>query len=343
MARPRSRQTAGLPTGVYFGKGRWYLRQGSSEIKLAPAGATKQQIWEAFAKVPAAAQQAQEQLLLRALVHQYQRGADYRRLSPTTKKDAERALGTLLAYKLDDGSEFGDVDAEAVTMGVIRRYLDARGEQSATRANREVAYLSKAYSWALEREIVHCTHPCKGVTRNNEAARDRYVSDDEYAQRYALAGELGRVDVQVMMEIAYLCRLRENEIVKMMDSPRYIVDEGVHARRGKGSKHQLINWSPRLEAAIALARSVRRRMPTPMLIVSPFTGRPLTLAAFASAWTELRQQALRRGQSIDWTFHDLKAKGVSDFDGDKHRASGHITPRMTAVYDRKIESVNATR
>ena len=44
-----------------------------------------------------------------------------------------------------------------------------------------------------------------------------------------------------------------------------------------------------------------------------------------------------------FTMQDLKAKGVSDFKGDKFKASGHKTYAMTAVYDRKRETVRPSR
>ena len=43
-----------------------------------------------------------------------------------------------------------------------------------------------------------------------------------------------------------------------------------------------------------------------------------------------------------FTFHDLKAKGVSDFNGDKKAASGHRSEAMVSIYDRKRKSVDAT-
>ena len=43
-----------------------------------------------------------------------------------------------------------------------------------------------------------------------------------------------------------------------------------------------------------------------------------------------------------FTFQDLKAKGVSDFDGDKKKASGHKSEAMVAVYDRKITEIEPT-
>jgi len=43
-----------------------------------------------------------------------------------------------------------------------------------------------------------------------------------------------------------------------------------------------------------------------------------------------------------FTFHDLKAKGVSDFDGDKKAASGHRSEAMVSIYDSKRKFVDAT-
>ncbi|BCZ53072.1 hypothetical protein SL264_24780 [Enterobacter cloacae] len=46
--------------------------------------------------------------------------------------------------------------------------------------------------------------------------------------------------------------------------------------------------------------------------------------------------------SIDFTFHDLKAKGISDLEGsleEKQAISGHKNSRQTAIYDRKVKVV----
>jgi hypothetical protein len=43
-----------------------------------------------------------------------------------------------------------------------------------------------------------------------------------------------------------------------------------------------------------------------------------------------------------FTFQDLKAKGASDFEGDKRQASGHKSESMVAVYDRKTLEIEST-
>lgn len=54
-------------------------------------------------------------------------------------------------------------------------------------------------------------------------------------------------------------------------------------------------------------------------------------------------KALIRRLKERFTFHDLKAKGVSDFEGDKQRTAGHRMARAAAIYDRKTETIKPTK
>ena len=65
--------------------------------------------------------------------------------------------------------------------------------------------------------------------------------------------------------------------------------------------------------------------------------------AFVSAWRRATDKAIKETGIESFHFHDLKAKGVSDFEGDKMKASGHKSLKMLAVYDRKIETVDPTK
>ena len=42
---------------------------------------------------------------------------------------------------------------------------------------------------------------------------------------------------------------------------------------------------------------------------------------------------------MDWTFHDLKAKGISDFEGDKQALSGHKSRLQMERYNRTPDRV----
>lgn len=342
MPRPRKRKMQDFPPGVYFAKGRYFVRHADGkETKLAGADATRQQVWAAFLKVPQ--QDLSDRLTQRKLAQKFMASERFAKLTPGTKKDYTQAFDTALNFKTKDDVKFGDYFCDEVTVGVMRKYMDKRGTESMSRANREFATFSSMYSWAFEREIV-LANPCKGIKKFTLKSRTRYVEDAEYQERYDYLGKRGRPDMQAMMEVAFLCRLRENEILKITDSNKFMLPEGLLASRGKGSKPQIIAWTPRLQAAVSLARSVPRRVSTPFLFVSPHTGEPLTIAAFKSFWGEVKRECAELGHATNWTFHDLKAKGISDVDGDKFKASGHKTPAMTfGVYDRKLPVVDPTR
>ena len=72
-------------------------------------------------------------------------------------------------------------------------------------------------------------------------------------------------------------------------------------------------------------------------------GQKINDSTFKSAWQRLMRRAREKGLEVRFTFHDLKAKGVSDFDGDKKLASGHRADSMVDVHDRNPGVVDATK
>ena len=58
---------------------------------------------------------------------------------------------------------------------------------------------------------------------------------------------------------------------------------------------------------------------------------------------DARERAREKTQmALDFTFHDLKAKSISDYEGstrEKQMFSGHKTERQVNTYDRKVKVV----
>jgi integrase len=213
-----------------------------------------------------------------------------------------------------------------ITPGVIRKYLDHKGTVS---ANREIAALSAAWSYCYQRDIVTVPNPCLGVDRITEKPRKRYVTETEYKQAY----ETMPKHIQVAMELAYLCRMRLSEVLDAR--VKDIEPEGLNIRRLKGSDDALTLWSPRLEKAVN--RGLEGCIRTPEMTIVNRNGSPIRRSSFQTTWQ-------RRMKTFEprFSFHDLKAAGVSDFDGDKKKASGHKSERMVNVYDRKRIVIDAT-
>ena len=341
MGTVRKTQNKALPKYVYRNVKRVFVRHPDGhETYLAPADATVEQIWQAYLQIdtkpaPRKPVKPEPVLTLQVLVDRFLTSPQFYERAEGTRTDARKAYKAVCGTKLSGGSfsQIGLIPADLITTVFIRQYADSRGETAKKRANAEISYLSILFGWAKERGLVK-ENPCFGIKKYKLAPRVRYVTDEEYDRMFALA----RPEVQAVMELAYLCRLRQNEVLSLTDAN--LRDDGLLAARGKGSKSQIIEWSPRLRAAVDLAKSIPRSKKTDRLIVSSSSGEPLSLVALKLAWQKSR---LKYGEDMTWTLHDLKAKGVSDFEGDKHAASGHKTPQMTSVYDRKLDTVQSTR
>ena len=180
-----------------------------------------------------------------------------------------------------------------------------------------------------------------GVSRNPESPRDRYVTDQEYEITYKLAQSPPYLPI--MMELAYLCRMRKSEILKA--TKHQVKEKGFDTKRLKGSRDTLTLWSDRLnqaiQAAYELASKVSHISDDAPLIHDKW-GVAIKKSAFESAWQRLKTKMKEAGIE-PFTFHDLKAKGVSDFEGNKQDASGHKTPAQVATYDRKKKEVKPTK
>jgi integrase len=155
----------------------------------------------------------------------------------------------------------------------------------------------------------------------------RYITDAEYKAVYDIASD----HYKVAMELAYLCRMRRSEVL----DTRYrdVEDKGLNTRRIKGSDSALTLWTPRLKAAVELGLKGKMRVPE-----MPLVGMGIKGDTFTQGFRKLVNRA-----GVEWfVFHDIKAKGVSDFTGDKRKAGGHKSEKMVGIYDRKRLVIEAT-
>lgn len=216
--------------------------------------------------------------------------------------------------------------------------MDKRGVAAPVQANREKAFLSRVYGWAYERGMVK-GNPCKGVRQFKEEERERYVTDEEY---YALY-EVSPTVVKVAMELAYLCLARQGDVLAVQKTQ--LLQEGIFIRQGKTAAKQIKAWSERLLAAVELAKTLPLKNGiSSVYLIHQFNGRRYTRDGFNSRWQQAKEEAQKKHPHMlfDFTFHDLKAKGVSDLEGslqEKQQISGHKTIAQTARYDRKVKIV----
>jgi len=348
MGRKRKAANQWLPDGVII-RGKYYIYRHykgcengkpvyDKPINLGKIGvASKAEVYAKHAEVVGAS----SALTIRTLLDRFNESPQFRKLAVRTQKDYGRYYEILITKPIGSGV-FGDVLAIKVSMGAIRKYLDKRMEEDAPIAgNKEIGYLSSAYSWAIQRDMLKMANPCIGVDKNPKNKRQHYVEDIDY---YHLINCPAPAYFSIFMELQYLCRLRKSDVIKLTRGD--IKAQGLLVHRGKGSKDSIIKWNDRLRAVVDACTSLPLKL-TPIRqeklpLVHDKMGAAVTLGAFDSTWKRKMAMMVANGGE-HFTAHDLKRKGVSDFDGDKLKASGHRDPKMLEVYDVKVDEVESTR
>lgn len=332
MGRPRKNPADNdLPPRVSRGRSAFEFKPaGGGTIKLCPFDTPMSDIWAAYERL---LKDNEEQRDFSALVERFFMSADFNALGKRTREDYR-------AYSKKVLKPFGRMNPSDIKPQHIRQYMDKRGLKSTVQANREKAFMSRVFRWAYERGIVK-VNPCHGVRQYAEKPRERYITDKEYAALYECGDHL----VRVAMELSYLCCSRQGDVLSLRRDQ--LLDEGVFIRQGKTGVKQIKAWSPRLRAVIALALEAGKRPGVvSTFLLSQATGDRYTPAGFANHWRKAKAaaSAVYPELSFDFTFHDLKAKGISDLEGtlqEKQQISGHKNIRQTATYDRKIRVVPA--
>ena len=330
MARLRkNKEDTWMPSRVYLGKSAYEFRpKGGGNIRLCDKTSSRAQVWSAW---EALIDNTPDDSLFTGLVERFFKSADFFELAPETQKDYRKYSQKILAV-------FGQMPPDNIKPEHVRKYLDKRGVKSRTQANREKTFMSRVYRWGYERGYVK-GNPTKGVKQFKETARDRYITHEEYNALYSVAPDV----VRVAMELAYLCCARQADVLEMKKSQ--LMAEGILIKQSKTAVAQIKAWSERLTAAIELAKTLPLNpgMSSLYIIHQP-AGHKYTRDGFNSRWRKAKEEARVHYPHLDFdfTFHDLKAKGISDLKGnlyEKQAISGHKNVEQTARYDRKIAVV----
>jgi integrase len=353
MGRDREKDNANLPPYVYRNKARniffhWqYLGNGKmgKKTRLCSLDAPISEVWLAYEALENKASNT-----VRWLLDTYNASEANRKNATSTQRQHEMYRNALVEAVGKSGGRFGDLPLSSLNRIMIRTYLDKAEHKIG--ANRRIQYMKAAWNWASQRYAqVPQENPCEKVTLNEEKARERYVEDWEYDLVQDIIIQTTRSPyLAVMMEFAYLCRLRNSEVrsLKLTD----IKNGSVRITRGKGSLGELTRISPRLQAAIDAAKSIYPNAPSPITgayLLHDAKGLKVQKNRFDSAWQRVIEKAVNEGLEVDgqqikleeaFTFHDLKAKGVTDH---TEQWAGHKSEKARMVYIRKLREIDATR
>jgi len=358
--RGRSRSTNSLPGNIQrdkLPKGVWYNKSGSGcwmmdykditvgkwrSKKIAGGSASLSEIWQAH---EANQLDKQASVTFRTLSLEFQQSIDWRQLSSSTHIDYRNCHNKIVNTKAGDGL-FGDIEIIHWTVGTVRKYRDFRAEESRSRANKELSYISRLFSWAYAYEKVKF-NPGKGVPKLLIKSRQHYAEDDDFSFLLHVAKESGYWYMPIAMEIAYLCRMRLCEVLDLTDANA--LPEGLLIKRRKGSRDNIVAWNENLselwQSAIRKRDAILSKRHQPLarnrpIFISERTGDLIKPSSLETAKGRIDQQAKAKAKELGvtythFTFHDLKRKGVTDTAGNKQDASGHRNASMLNIYDVK--------
>ncbi len=320
MPMGRRRQTdLHLPPRMRLKGGRYYYDHGGKPRVWTPLSRDLAEARTMWAKIendalPAPADSFQ------AVIDRYVREVVPLK-APRTGREYTRQAGTI-------GRVFGAMPIKAVRPTHIAQYLDSH--RSPVSANREKSLVSAMFSQAMRWGWCD-SNPCKGVRRNTEKPRDRFITDAEFAALYAAATPL----VQCVMDIAYQTGMRKADIlgIKLAD----IREDGIYVRQGKTGKQQLFELSPDLREVIGRAKGLRKQAFSQYLFPGRL-GAACTTTGFDTAWKRLTKKVGIK----DLHFHDIRARAVTDAKAqgqDAQAFAGHRTSAQTETYLRNKEVV----
>jgi integrase len=238
---------------------------------------------------------------------------------------------------------FGHMRPKEVRPVHIAKFLDKRGQAAPVRANREKALLSHIFTTAMRWGLAE-TNPCRGVARNKEKPRDRYVTDAEFTAVHSIANPT----VQVLMDFGLLTGQRISDLLKVKLAD--INSDGVFFKQGKTGKRLLLEWNPDLQAVVDKIRLIHQGKGIGGLYL--FHGRggvPYTYSGISSMFKRAVKKALADGLIKEpFQFHDLRGKAATDADNQGQSAQrllGHKSQSMTDKYikSKKVAKVEPLR
>lgn len=357
-----------LPRGIYFDhrdSGTWYTLDLDHDNKqrrrnVAPASVTLAELHNIMQDRAGA-----DRGTLRFICDQFETSSQYKKLSASTRKDYQYCRQVLMSIPTKVGKPLGELTARRFTSALIQRLIDRIADEGTpSKAAHVLRYLRRVMQWARNRGYLD-QNPAQGIEAPVERKQRRLPATAAMAaliDRAKARGMLARNEkggcpgyLGFVMEISYLCRLRGIETITLTDANE--LPEGVLTNRRKGSRDNIVRWTPRLRAAWDGAKAYRAKVWVSRGTAIPIRsdrrhiivashGGALKKSSLDTAWQRFMKAAIEDGAIAAedrFGLHDLKRKGITDTPGnraDKQEASGHRDDSMMDVYDLSRPLVN---
>jgi integrase len=233
----------------------------------------------------------------------------------------------------------------------VRQYMDLRGKESKTRANRERSLISTLWNHARGWGYTNKENPCKGIPSFAEKKRSIYIDDRVYKAVYDHADQ----PTKDALDLGYLTAQRPADVIKMYETD--IQDGILFIQQNKTDTKLRISVMGSLKQVIE--RILKRKEPFKVhnlrLIVDEY-GKPLSQHAIWKRFDKARKAATQTYPELkedieQYRIMDLRAKGGTDkanSEQDMREAQkllGHSSLVMTERYVRNHvgENVKPTK
>jgi integrase len=248
------------------------------------------------------------------------------RKRPGTAKDYRNQIRAEIRPTL------GRLKVAEVQFRDIDRLHHKISQRAPTQANRALALLSRMFSMAIKWQMRR-DNPCKGVEKNPEEKRSRYLSGDELARLSAALAELRDQTAANAIRLLLLTGARRGELLRARWQDINF-ERGQWSKPASSTKQAKLHVVPLSAPALQLLSGMRERAGDDAEWVFPAVIKSGPRTNLDLAWNEARTTA----GIADIRLHDLRHSFASQLASSGASLPligallGHATPQMTARY-----------
>jgi integrase len=248
------------------------------------------------------------------------------RKRPGTVKDYECMIRLHIEPHFGQHTKVADVRFEDID--ALHRKITKAG--SPYSANRTATVLSKMFALAV-RWHMRPDNPCKGIERNTEYHRRRYLSGDELVRLTRALAEYSERQTADAIRLLLLTGARKREVLAMKFAD---VEDGVWSKPPSSTKQKEHHQVPLSAPALQLLADIKKRQPPRTEFVFPSDGASGHLVELKASWRQITKAAGIEGLRV----HDLRHSYASQLVSGGASLPligallGHSNPNTTARY-----------
>jgi integrase len=246
---------------------------------------------------------------------------------PKTRRNYHNQIRTEIRPAL------GKLKVEAVRFADIDKLHRELSERAPYQANRVIALLSRMFAMAVKWEM-RSDNPCKGIERNAEDKRERYLSPEEIAR---LSDALDKFSEQQTSDIVRMLLLTGARVGETMQArwSDINLELGRWTKPSAHTKQRKAHVLPLSDAAVLLLRRIREAVPAACPFVFPADKDGTThRREMKNGWTRICEMA----EIENCRVHDLRHTAASILINQNYslpivgQLLGHTVPATTQRY-----------